>query len=167
MPLTKSLISYAKKKGIHVAWNPGSTELEMGLSCILPLVHMVDVLTINLEEAHLLTQKKKLADIFTLLHTDDKVRVITDGIHGATAYRNGLLTHAATTHIKALSRTGAGDAFGSGFVAGFMKTQDIFAALRLGTLNAESVIQKPGAKKGILSQWPSLKNLKRISITQS
>src|SRR3989339_1208302 len=147
--LAKKIISYAKKMNVSVAWNPGSSELEAGLSSILPLVQMVDVLNINREEAQLLTQKKKLEEMFEILHTDGMVRVITDGRNGATVYRDRWTAHAFTKNIDAVSRTGAGDAFGSGFVAGFMKTQDLCEALRIGTLNAESVIQQYGAKKGI------------------
>lgn len=163
--LAKKIISHAKKKNISIAWNPGSSELEAGLSVILPLVQMVDVLTINREEAQLLTKKKKLEEMFEILHTNGTVRVITDGTNGATAYRDGWSAHASTTNVKSISRTGAGDAFGSGFVAGLIKTQDIREALAVATLNAESVVQKHGAKHGILSTWPSKTQLKRILIT--
>ena len=165
--LTKKIILHAKKMNVSVAWNPGSSEIEAGLTSILPLVQLTDVLNINREEAQLLTKKKKLEEMFEILHTDGMVRVITDGADGATAYRDGWTAHASTKKIDAISRTGAGDAFGSGFVAGLMKTQDIREALCVGTLNAESVIQQYGAKKGILSKWPSKKQLKHISITQS
>jgi ribokinase len=52
--------------------------------------------------------------------------------------------------VKVADRTGAGDAFGSGFVAAIAKGQSIGEALTLGSANATSVVQKIGAKAGIL-----------------
>ena len=49
---------------------------------------------------------------------------------------------------------------GSGFVASYAKKPDVKAALALGTLNAESVIQQVGAKAGILRKWPPATILK-------
>ncbi len=45
-----------------------------------------------------------------------------------------------------------------------MKKNDLSYALAVATLNAESVIQKHGAKNGILKKWPSTLTLKRIPI---
>ncbi|MBI4256497.1 hypothetical protein HY626_00390 [Candidatus Uhrbacteria bacterium] len=163
--LAKKIIITAHKAGVKVAWNPGHKELESGLKTFAPLLPMVDVLNMNLEEAMFLTGKKKLVDIFKLVHTDGLVRLITDGTNGATVYRDGWMAHAATTGVKSVSRTGAGDAFGSGFVAGLIKTQDLIEALRVGMINAESVILKYGAKNGILKTWPSTLKKRQVKIS--
>lgn len=173
--LAKKIITSAHKAGVSVAWNPGRKELEGGLKTLVPLLPMINVLNMNLEEAILLTGKKpgragsglqagKLADIFQLLHNDGLVRLITDGTNGATVYRDGWMAHAATTGVKAISRTGAGDAFGSGFVAGLIKTDDLLEALRVGMVNAESVILKHGAKNGIIKTWPSMLKKRQVKI---
>ncbi|MBI4435167.1 hypothetical protein HY630_00700 [Candidatus Uhrbacteria bacterium] len=163
--LAKKLITSAHKAGVKVAWNPGRKELEGGLKAFAPLLPMVDVLNLNLEEAVLLTGKKKLTDIFKLLHNDGLVRLVTDGTNGATVYRDGWMAHAATTGVKSVSRTGAGDAFGSGFVAGLIKTADLIEALRVAMINAESVILKHGAKNGILKTWPSTLKKRQVKIS--
>jgi sugar/nucleoside kinase (ribokinase family) len=119
----------------------------------------------NHEEATLLTGKKKLKDIFKRLHADGLVRLVTDGINGATVYRDGWSAHAATTGVKSVSKTGAGDAFGSGFVAGLINKEDLKDALRVGMVNAESVITKYGAKSGIIQSWPSAFRKQRVAIT--
>ncbi len=50
-------------------------------------------------------------------------------------------------------RTGAGDAFGSGFVSGLIQTNgDVSYAIQLGTANATSCIQRIGAKNGLLEK---------------
>lgn len=176
--LAKKIIVLAHKAGVKVAWNPGKKELENGLKSIALTLKMVDVLNLNLEEATFLTRKKsglkaesgsaeKLTDLFALLHSDGLVRLVTDGTNGATVYRDGWIAHAATTGVKSVSRTGAGDAFGSGFVAGLIKTDDLNEALRIGMVNAESVITKYGAKAGILTSWPTALKKRKIKITVS
>ena len=51
--------------------------------------------------------------------------------------------------LKIVETTGAGDAFGSGFVAGIYLEKPIREAALMGVLNAESVIQAHGAKNHI------------------
>jgi len=165
LSLAKKIITIAHKAGVKIAWNPGRKELEEGLKALAPTLKLVDVLNMNLEEATLLTGKKKLEDIFKLLHTDGLVRLVTDGTNGATVYRDGWTAHASTTGVKSVSRTGAGDAFGSGFVAGLLKSGDLNDALRVGMINAESVIQKYGAKAGIIKAWPSILKKQRVKIS--
>ena len=53
---------------------------------------------------------------------------------------------------KGVNTTGAGDAFGSGFVAGLMAKNDINFALRLAAANATSVVEHIGAQEGILTK---------------
>jgi sugar/nucleoside kinase (ribokinase family) len=52
---------------------------------------------------------------------------------------------------KVASTLGAGDAFGSTFVAGLMRHEgDLAAALREASINAASVVSVFGAKRGLL-----------------
>ena len=72
--------------------------------------------------------------------------------------------YAAVLPAKRVNLTGAGDAFGSAFAAGFLKKMDVRTALALGTLNATSVVQKMGAKVGILRGWPSPREIRSVKI---
>ena len=165
LTLSKKVIENAHRCNIKVAWNPGKGELCSGMKFVVSFLPMVDVLMMNLEEAKLLTGKKQVGPIFKTLHTDGKIRLITDGTNGSYVWRDKWMAHAGTTGAKAISRTGAGDAFGSGFVAGLIKSNDINYALALGTLNAESVVQQFGPKLGILKKWPSSLTIKKINIS--
>jgi ribokinase len=147
-----------------VAWNPGGGELKKGMGAIEGMLPRVQVLMMNREEAQMLTGRDEIERMFERLATDGNVVLITDGERGSYAHRDGRSWFAGTAGSKAVSRTGAGDAFGSGFVAAFMKTKDVPTALAVGTLNADSVIRKIGAKSGILNKWPSKASLKRVSI---
>lgn len=103
--------------------------------------------------------------MFHLLHSTGLIRLITDGTNGSYVWQDEQMAHAGTTGAKAISRTGAGDAFGSGFVSGLIKTENIKQAMAIGTLNAESVIQKHGAKNGLLTKWPSRLALAKIKLS--
>lgn len=163
--LSKRIINAAHKAGAQVMWNPGSKELRAGMDFFKPLLPKIFVLNMNKEEGEMLTGKKNIEDMMQALTTEGTTRLITDGTNGAYAFRDNELVHAGTTNAEAISRTGAGDAFGSGFLSGLMKTGELETALRMGTLNAESVIQQHGAKNGILKKWPSKRTLKQIPCT--
>jgi hypothetical protein len=45
-----------------------------------------------------------------------------------------------------------------------LKFKDAHIAARIGTINAESVIQHLGAKKGVLKDWPTESKLRKIKI---
>ena len=162
--LSKKVIEKARKCGVNVMWNPGSGELKAGMKAMKPLLSKISILNMNKEEAMSLTKKKTVKEMIRALDSEGTIRLITDGPKGTYAWKDGELMHAGTTGAKAISRTGAGDSFGSGFLSGLMKKNDLSYALAVATLNAESVIQKHGAKNGILKKWPSTLTLKRIPI---
>lgn len=164
LALSRKIIRHAKECKVKVMWNPGHGELKAGLKTLTSLIKDVDVLNLNLEEARLLTGKRTVRAMFKELAAPGMIRLITDGTNGAYAWRNKKILHAGTTGVKALSRTGAGDAFGSGFLAGFMKTDDLKSALAIATLNAESVIKQHGAKNGILTKWPNPLTMNKVKI---
>ena len=53
--------------------------------------------------------------------------------------------------ISAIDSVGAGDSFGSCFVASLLHGDSIQDALRSGIVNSASVLQYIGAKKGLLN----------------
>ncbi|PJA45760.1 hypothetical protein CO174_01685 [Candidatus Uhrbacteria bacterium CG_4_9_14_3_um_filter_50_9] len=164
MALTKRIIKEAHAAGAKVMWNPGSNELKSGLQVFKPLLPMLTVLNMNREELELLTKETDILKGCQKLHAPGTVRIITDGTEGSYAYRDEWAVHAGTTNAKAISRTGAGDGFGSGFLCGLIKTDDLKQALQIATLNAEAVIQEHGAKNGILTKWPSAVKKRQIKI---
>jgi len=73
---------------------------------------------------------------------------------------------------KAFDRTGAGDAFGSGFVAGLIRFQDprfkIQESIRLAMANATGVVEKLGGNAGALTknEFAKAKRFKKINLTK-
>lgn len=165
MEVLEKLFIRARKAGFYIAFNPGSAELQQG-SALLRLLPHLSFLLLNKEEARLLTAKAK-ADVPTLaatLHAHVPLVVVTDGAQGSYAHDARHLWFARAPKVTSLSRTGAGDAFGSGFVAAQLSGMDIASALQVGTLNAINVIQQVGAKAGILRTWPSKAMRTRVHV---
>lgn len=165
LELLQKIIAHAKKQGCKIALNPGRGELKRAVE-LRELLSSLSVLIVNLEEAQMLTEstEKDGAKLSKLLAYPDLTVIVTDGSRGAYAHANGQTWFSRTSGVKSMSRTGAGDAFGSGVVAALAKKLPLEDAMRVGTLNAESVIQKFGAKAGILNKWPSKKQLALMSV---
>ncbi|MBI2484654.1 carbohydrate kinase family protein [Candidatus Uhrbacteria bacterium] len=167
--LGKRIIDACRKAGVHVAWNPGAQEIRESAKDIRELLKRdVSVFNVNREEAAALTgaPRENILKLFEGLSPENhRVRIITDGENGAYLCNGGSCYHSGTSGKPSISRTGAGDAFGSGVVACLMMEHGIYTALQVGTLNAESVIQSLGAKQGILKKFPSNKLLATIPVT--
>ncbi len=167
LDLFKAALRHAVRARMRVFWNPGGKDIAHGLAALGPLLRGVSVLSLNREEAATLTgrQVKDTEGMLRDLHAFVPGVVFTDGAAGAWWSDGERLLFAKPSGVKAVNRTGAGDAFGSGFLAGFVCWGDPAKALQLATVNAESVIQKIGAKAGILTRWPSAAALHKIRIT--
>jgi ribokinase len=144
------LIKYAERRGIQIAMNPGSQEIEKGIPD--EILRAVDVLIVNKEEGSILTGKKSSLKGLSrdLCGLYGGLAVITDSSRGAVAcdiYKKYVIK---APKVKAVNTTGAGDAFGSGFITGLIKKGDVDYALKLGSKNAAAVIRDVGATKGCL-----------------
>jgi len=164
LELSKEIILFAHKHRVKIAWNPGSAELKKGLKAFSSVLPLVDVFIVNKEEGELLTGAENIKKLSTILKQEGVIRLITDGSKGTTLLDGLTSHHIGTSGTKGISKTGAGDAFGSGFIAGLIKYKDPIIAAKTGTINAESVIQHLGAKKGVLKEWPTESKLKKIKI---
>ncbi|MDQ5951987.1 MAG: PfkB protein [Patescibacteria group bacterium] len=163
--LLQKLLVHAKKHNIKVALNPGRGELKRAVE-LRELLSSLSVLIVNVEEAQMLTEteEKDGAKLCKLLAYPGLHVIVTNGSRGAHAHKDGQTWFARTSGAKSVSRTGAGDAFGSGAVAALAKNLELDIALKIGTMNAESVIQSFGAKTGILKKWPTKQQLSLISV---
>ena len=151
--LLKKLVDWADKHNIKTAVIPGSSELAKGKKVLAPIFAKADVVIMNREEAAGVTgvdfdQKEKIVNKICLLTRG--IGVITDAKNGATACDREFIYHIGTHDNPAIDRTGAGDAFASGFVSGLLKYENVEGALELAADNASNVVNFFGAKKGIL-----------------
>jgi sugar/nucleoside kinase (ribokinase family) len=149
----KKLAAFAKKNKIKIAYNPSSYLTKKGINYIKKILDHTEVLILNETEAKDLIPRE---DLFLGLHkAGPRIVCITYGGKGNKVSDGVRILTALPRKIKVAERTGAGDAFASGFVTGIIKTNDIETATKIGSLNAESVIQIAGAKKGLLT-WKEL-----------
>jgi len=167
--LLKDLLAFADNKNIKIAWNPGSAELDFSKSQITRLLKRVNVLFLNLNEAQKLAQCKT-KNIKSIYHHLEKIApdiiiCVTAGKKGAWVKKDQEFYWAGILSKKVVNATGAGDAFGAGFVAGLiLYEEDLKKALRLGMLNSNSVVTKMGAKHGLLKKPPTVKMLEKIRV---
>lgn len=161
------ILDRAESIGASVFWNPGSGELNKGFDKLKPLIQRVDVLDLNREEAALLSGEapRHLKKIIGTIGNLPKLGLlVSDGPKGAYLHTKCCTWYAPPLPGKRVNTTGAGDALGSGFLAGYMKTCDLATALQVGMVNALGVITTMGAKGGILESWPTEKVLKRVQV---
>lgn len=158
------LVQGHKNKAV-IALNPGQGELQQATK-LRDLLRFVDVLIVNLEEARMISETPSSTAVETVRSLSQYCGtvIVTDGPKGAYAMTGGVTWFARPNGKKSVSRTGAGDAFGSGTFAGLLRGMTLDQALKVGMLNAESVIQEFGAKTGILKTWPSAKALAQVTV---
>lgn len=145
LDLLSKLIQYAQKQNIRISLNPGRKEIEQK-EALLPLLQEVDVLIINQEEALRLGEGMAFG-------LSGGIVVVTRGEKGACLYdQKDRLLVAAGYQVEMADATGAGDGFTSGFVAGLIKGWNLQKALKLGISNGASVVEKIGAKAGLINE---------------
>jgi sugar/nucleoside kinase (ribokinase family) len=156
----KTIVQYATQNGIRVAINPGKGELSHRKE-FLEIVKKCHILSVNKEE---MQQLIKEDDTKLLMQKATKLVplvIVTDGPKGSIAcdgqhmYRAGMYRD-----VKVIDRTGAGDAFSSGFVAKIAQGQTIEQAMTFASANSTSVVSQLGAKAGILRPHSELDQMK-------
>lgn len=155
--LHKQVPDYVKKSGAKLGFNPGSYQLLEGIEVLKPILEVTDVLLLNREEAHSLIKGDK-EDIKGLIRElreyGPKTVVITDGRSGSFASFDGReFWHVGVPQdTPVVERTGAGDAYSTGFLAALMYEKDLPTAMVWGTMNSTSVVQYIGGREGLLTQ---------------
>ena len=137
--------------GTKIMFNPGVLELENKRQ-LLGLLGDVDVLLLNKHEAASLVGGNLLEELLSKLKNYVKTVIITDGSMGGIA-TNGEKTYRFGIYedVKIVDTTGAGDAFGSGFLAALLNGSSFKQSLVFASANSTSVVQHRGAKGGLLS----------------
>lgn len=142
--------------GAKVMFNPGEAEIAQ-LDKLIGLLDLVDVLLVNKEEAARLVPGVLLTELAERLNNYCPIVLITDGIMGALAanrteaYRLGVYEQKVVR-----DRTGAGDAFGSGFLAKWADGETFRKSLCFAAANASKVTQHYGTHAGLITSDTAL-----------
>ena len=140
----------AHEMGVKVMFNPGVKELER-VQELTNLLKYVDILNVNKSEAAQIVPGAMLTELLYRLQNYVETVIITAGPMGGIAgngsevYRFGIYEDK-----KIRDATGAGDAFGSGFLAHLAAGKSFRSSLIFASANSTSVVSKLGANKGIL-----------------
>jgi len=146
----KKLMKEACKRDIKVAFNPASFELKH-IQETADLLEYVDVFAVNKEEASKFVDGKTLSELAKNLAEAVDYVLISDGPRGAVATDGTKLVKAGVYEdVPVVDRTGAGDAFTSGFVASIARGKNLEEAITFASANSTSVVGQIGANTGAL-----------------
>jgi ribokinase len=151
-------LNYIKKTGALLAFNPGTLQIEGGKDNIAQALLATQLLFVNKEEAEelldLSSDQKDIEDLIKeLKKLGPKIAVITDGQNGSfTINDKGETLRENIVNVDVIEKTGAGDAYSSGFLSALIKGKTIANSMEWGTKNATSVIGKTGAQAGLLQK---------------
>lgn len=143
----------AHEIGTKIMFNPGGKEIAQTKK-LIGLLQDVDILIVNKSEAAKIVPGVLLTELLYHLNNYVPMVIITDGAMGGIAGNretNEIYRFGIYEDVKMKDATGAGDAFGSGFLAAFADKKSFRRSLVFASANSTSVVQKIGANRGILT----------------
>lgn len=163
--LLEDSLDWAKKNKVKVAMNPGKGILRLG-NGLYKYLSSLSIFIVNQDEAGFVTgidPKEEKALFEKLDELVQGIAVMTKGPGGVSVSDGKNIYKAGIPPSDIIDRTGAGDAFSSGFVSGLVQSNgDIPLAVQIGTANSTSVVNYFGAKKGLLKkgEWGKWERVK-------
>jgi sugar/nucleoside kinase (ribokinase family) len=150
MDIIDQVFAEAKQQGMKIMFNPGKGELAHAEK-LKGLLDDVDVLSVNKQEMQQIVEGEDLEELVRHgLHYVPTV-IVSDGPNGVTASDGKTIIRAGMYEdVKVIDRTGAGDAFGSGFLSQWAQGKSLKDAIVFASANSTSVVTKIGAKTAIL-----------------
>ena len=151
------ITDFAVQNHCKIAFNPGAIELDHP-DKLKQVLRNVQILSVNKEEAQRIVPGDTLEELLKNLREYCPVVIITDGANGsiATDRHQTLRAGLYKDTTESVDRTGAGDAFCSGFTLRYALGDSLREAIHFAAANASSVVQHVGAKPGILRGRPQL-----------
>lgn len=150
--LNSQIAKHVKKHKIKLAYNPGTYQLRAGFKKMEEILKVTHIIFINKEEAATIVgaQHDIRHYLLAVHNTGPKIIVITDGSNGSYCFDGEKFWQMDILNTPVVERTGAGDAFASGFIAALHHKKSIPTAMCWGTCNSSSVIMKYGPQDGLL-----------------
>lgn len=150
MEVLDGVFRYAHSHGIKVCFNPGKGELKQSHK-LRALLEDTDVLLVNKEEAQQIISGETVEELARKLLRFVPTVIVSDGSSGVVATDGKTIVEAGIyEEVNVIDRTGAGDAFGSGFLSQWAQGKTLREAIIYASANSTSVVSKIGAKTGIL-----------------
>ncbi len=159
MDIIAELFDHAREQGVKIMFNPGKQELKQ-LGKLRGLLEDVSVLLLNREEMQTLVSGEELEELARHGTNLVPLAIVSDGPNGVVACDGKTLVRAGMYEdVPVLDRTGAGDAFGSGFLSQWAQGKSLKDSIIFASANSTSVVTKIGAKPGILRAGAKLHSM--------
>lgn len=159
MKLLEKIITTAVRHDTKVMLNPAGAELKEK-SKLKALLDDVEVLSVNKEEAQQIVSGQTLEELVRHGSHYCPVVIVSDGPKGVMATDGKEIVRAGMYEdVPVLDRTGAGDAFGSGFLSQWSQGKSLADSIIFASANSTSVVTKVGAKEGILHKGVKLHHM--------
>ena len=154
--LMRVIVDAAEKRGVKVMLNPAGPELAEPAK-LKALLESVEILCVNKEEMQMLVEGETLEELVRHALHYVPVAIISDGPNGVIASDGKTIVRAGMYEdVKVVDRTGAGDAFASGFLSQWSQGKSLRESIIFASANSTSVVTKIGATEGILPRSTTL-----------
>lgn len=151
MEALDKIFTQAHELGIKIMFNPGKGELSQPKK-LKSLLEDVDILSVNREEMQTIVEGQDLEELARHAMHYVPVAIVSDGPNGVVATDGKTIVRAGMYEdVPVIDRTGAGDAFGSGFLSQWAQGKSLKDSIVFASANSTSVVTKIGAKVGILT----------------
>lgn len=154
----KKVLDYVQKNNLRFAFTPGSSQLEELDETVFDILKNTEVLLLNKTEGEIIVkggngENDPSKILVQLQKFGPKIVVMTNGKNGSSAIdKDGKTYNLGVFPCNVLEKTGAGDAYASGFLGAVFSGKNVEEAMRWGAVNAASVIEHVGAQKGLLGR---------------
>ena len=159
LDVVDQVFAEAKQQGMKIMFNPGKGELAQ-TEQLKGLLDDVDVLSVNKQEMQQIVEGEDLEELVRHgLHYVPTV-IVSDGPNGVMASDGKTIIRAGMYEdVKVVDRTGAGDAFGSGFLSQWAQRKSLKESIVFASANSTAVVTKIGAKTAILHKGVKLHSM--------
>lgn len=148
--LLRLIVDTAEKADTKVMLNPAGPELADPAK-LKALLESVEVLCMNKEEMQQIVEGETLEELVRHALHYVPVAIVSDGPNGVVASDGKTIVRAGMYEdVKVIDRTGAGDAFASGFLSQWAQGKSLKESIIFASANSTSVVMVLGAKGGIL-----------------
>lgn len=163
---SEKVAEFCGKNKIKLMFNPSSYLAKQGAVALKKLLKNCSILVYNKEEAAEMVGEGSISSLLEKTKkTGPEIVIITDGEKGSHTFDGKNYYFMKGSDKPVIETTGAGDSFGSGFLAAYIRTKgDIAESLKIAQVNAASVITHHGAKNNLLTWGEAIKKAKKIKV---
>jgi ribokinase len=143
-------------RDIMVSFDPGGVYARKGLDAIHPIIKRSSIMFVNEREVREITGQNGVAGVADLLRMGPKTVVLKMGSAGSTIFSGGANHFIPAKRVLVKDKTGAGDVYASGFLAGILRGWSVEDCGEFATLAAAGSVAAVG-REG----YPDIKMLER------